>query len=117
MKKGELGSRGNFFDFNMTFRQELFVRNLYENYGGKHQQNPPFAEDWFFDQFDDLGGSFQLEIKRKPRMVITATAGASEFGIFRQMPPSKVKSPHLRTIIENMGSLVFELPSFNRFLS
>jgi len=112
MKKSDPRQPGTFFDFHISFKQELFIRDLYDKYQGKHQPIAPYPESWFFDTFTEIDSQFSVDIKMQSRMIIAGTAQDQDFGTFRQMLPSQVESRYIHTIIENMGCKVIELPSF-----
>lgn len=116
MKKRNPGARREFLDFKMTFAQEQMIRKLYEKYEGKSQNNEPYSEDDFFRDFNDISGEFTTDIIEKPRMIITGYASQENYIDFLEMPPSKINSPYINTIIKNMGIEVSKLPSFKSLI-
>lgn len=117
MKKGNKDERNDFFEIEYTFKQELFIRDLYEKYQGKHQSNSPYEESWFWHLFREKGGDFSMHFRSKPQMIITGLALKDDFSKFRLYKPSQINSPYIRTLIPNMGVKVEELQSFKRYLS
>lgn len=116
MKKGNKAERNDFFEIKYTFQQELFIRELYETYQGKHQLNSPYEESWFWNLFQDKGGNFSINFRSKPQMVITGLALEDDFAKFKHYKPSQISNPYIQTIIPNMGVKVQELKSFKSYL-
>lgn len=112
MKKSDPKQLGTFFDFHISFKQEIFIRDLYDKYQGKHQVESPYSETWFLDALAEIDTQFSVDVKSQHQMIITGAAQEGEFGTFREMLPSQIESKFIHTIIENMGCKVMELPSF-----
>jgi len=112
MKKCAPGERRDFFSINISFSQEMFIRDLYEKFQGKAQSDMPFTPEWFWDQFNKLSGNYSVVLDFKPQMVITGYADNTMYEKFEMILPSQLKNPYLTTIIPNMGCTVSSLLPF-----
>lgn len=117
MKKSNRNERNDFFDIKYSFEQELFIRDLYERFQGKHQLNSPYEEGWFWQLFREKGGDFGINFRSKPQMIITGLAFKDDFSKFKHYKPSQISSPYIRTIIPNMGVQVEQLQSFKSYMN
>jgi hypothetical protein len=115
MKKNDPGRHSDFFDISFTFEQEQFIRELYEEHGGKHKSRSPYEEAWFWGQFYDKGQEFTLTFHSRPQMVITGMAVSEHYKDFQSYKPSEIEGSFLRTIIPNMGMKIRDMVSFKEF--
>jgi len=117
MRKSGVDEHRDFFDINFSFAQELFIRDLYETYEGKHQITSPYEKSWFWEVFHSKGNPFGIVLRSHPQMIISGIATARDYDRFENFKPSQVQSPYLRTIISNMGLHISELRSFKSMVN
>ena len=116
MQKKQSKNDQDFFDLKYTFKQEMFLRDLYEKFQGKQQPISPYESKWFWHSFESLGGTYKLNCNYRPQMVITAIALPDAFSKFDLYKPSQVTGKYMRTIIPNMGIPIGSLDSFKEFV-
>ena len=117
MKKGSPDSKIDFLKIKMNLKQKNYMLDLYEQYQGKYQYISPYESEEFWNKFHSLGPQYEFEISKFPNLIITGIALMEDFKNFENIKPSDMKSPYLRTIIENMGIKIKELQSFKKFVN
>lgn len=115
MKKGTPNDKNEFLKINMNLAQKNLMLDLYEKYEGKNQHQKPYGDDEFWEKFYSVGPEYNYELTEFPTLVICGIALENDFQKFRQIKPSSIYSKYLRTIIENMGTEIGNLNSFQEY--
>jgi hypothetical protein len=116
MQKNRSKAGDDFFSIQFSFKQEIFLRDLYEKFEGKKQQQSPYETKWFWDAFEAIDGPYTFTCQYRPQMVITGVALPETFNDFTLYKPSQVTGRYMRTIIPNMGIPIKKLKSFQEFI-
>lgn len=117
MQKNRSKDGEDFFSMKFSFKQEIFLRDLYDKFEGKQQQQSPYETKWFWDAFEAIDGPYSFTCRYRPQMAITGVAFPETFNDFTLYKPSQVTGKYMRTIIPNMGIPIKNLKSFREFLN
>ncbi len=75
----------DFLSIRLSEKQVIFLRKLYSKYKGMPQNQKPFEEKWFWNNF--LENNTFYEVHHKPKLIITGYAGSKHWDLFQDTGP------------------------------
>lgn len=77
----------DFLSIHLSGKQTEFLRKLYTKYKGMPQNQKPFDEKWFWNNFLENNNKQLYKIHNKPKLIITGYAGTKHWDLFQDTGP------------------------------